>query len=43
MGISIIHITVVLLMVGAVIRTITYHLLQNNPDSRLGKFLAYSY
>lgn len=43
MGISLIHTTIELLLIGAFIRTVTYMLLQNNPDSRVGKFLAYSF
>jgi hypothetical protein len=43
MGISLIHTTLELLLIGAFIRTITYMLLERNPDNRLGKFLAYSF
>lgn len=43
MGISLLHTLLELLLLGAFIRTVTYHLLANNPDSRLGAFLAYSF
>lgn len=43
MGISLIHTALEVLLLGAIIRTITYLLLNNNPDNRVGKFLAYSW
>lgn len=42
MGITLFHFGICFLLMGAFFRTVTYLLLSNNPDSRVGKFLAYA-
>jgi hypothetical protein len=43
MGISIIHGVILVGLVLSIMRTFTYWILASNPDSRVGKFLAYTY
>ena len=43
MGISLIHDALTVGLVLALMRTLSYWILANNPDSRLGKFLVYAY
>lgn len=43
MGISLIHTAVEVGLILATMRTLIYWLLNANPDSRVGKFLAYAY
>jgi hypothetical protein len=43
MGVSLFHTALELLLLGSLIRTATYLILANNPDSLLGKYLAFAY
>jgi hypothetical protein len=42
-GISLIHTLCELLLLGTLIRIATYLALERNPDSLVGKFLAFAY
>jgi hypothetical protein len=42
-GISLVHTLLELLLLGSMIRTATYLILAQNPDSLLGKWLAFAY
>lgn len=42
MGMTILHFWLLFLLVGAATRSVTYLILNNNPDSRVGKFFAYA-
>jgi hypothetical protein len=42
MGITLLHGWLCWLLFGAFTRSICYWMLDNNPDSRAGKFLAYA-
>ena len=43
MGVSLIHTLMELLLLGTMIRTATYLILAKNPDSLLGKYLAFAF
>jgi hypothetical protein len=42
MGITLLHFWICYLLIGAANRSVTYLLLNSNPDSRVAKFLAYA-
>lgn len=43
MGISLVHTLLELLLLGTLIRIATYLTLERNPESLIGKFLAFAY
>lgn len=43
MGVSLLHTALELLLLGSLIRTATYLILERNPDSLLGKWLAFAF